>query len=215
MSVWLTLDAGAATAAALDRGADALLLRMGPAEEGAARARARDAVCAFLAAHIARAERPRIFVEIAPLADAANLADLDALAFAAPDGVCLPQADGRAAIQQLSARLAVCEAQAGLREGAIQILARATQTPASVFGLGSYAGASARLVGLVFDAATPARATARDLLLLGARAAGVLALDAAVDATAGGLAAARRAGFDGAITENPDEIARIAPIFTR
>ena len=55
-------------------------------------------------------------------------------------------------VQHLSAKLAEHEARGGLAEGATRIMAIATETAASLFGLGSYQNADARLCALTWGA---------------------------------------------------------------
>ncbi|WP_036296034.1 aldolase/citrate lyase family protein [Methylosinus sp. PW1] len=200
-----------AFSAALASGADALAFDLGDSADPA-----RESMRRRAAALIAHPRPPglRVYALIAPLAGAAIDADLAAIVAAGADGVFLPQACGGASVQHLSAKLAVAEAECGRADGATRIIALATQTPAALFALSRYGGASSRLEALAFDteplrralgatsdgAAGPS-AIARSLLLLGAAAAGVAAIDApfADLADAAGLAAecraARRDGF--------------------
>ena len=219
MRTWLVLNVGDSSGpdAAPDCGADALLLDIC----GADRARARERARAFLLSAPRGAACPKLFARVAPVDGGIIDADLAALIPAAPDGVFLDGAQGGACLQRLSAKLAVCEAEAGLADGATKIVAFAAQTPGAVFGLGTYAGASRRLVGLALspDDSTPAAEMARGLLLLGAAAAGVAAIDAPFPdlADAAGLAAAsraaRRAGFAGKLALDAAQIGVIAQIF--
>lgn len=200
--------------ATLACGADALVLQLGP-DHARARARAR----AFVARARAVAARPLLFVRIAPATGEEIDADLAALISAAPDGVFLEQAEGAASVQHLCAKLAVWEAEAGLPDGVTRIVALAAQTPAAIFALGGYKGASPRLAGLAFDGeglrdVMGSAALARALLALGAAAAGVAAIDAPYagdDAT--GLAAAcrvaRRDGFSGLFAVSAAQVAVI------
>ena len=79
-------------------------------------------------------------------------ADLDAIAAAKPDAIMLPKAEGGASVIHADAKLAVREAQYGLPDGAIKILPIATETAAALFVAGTFAGASARLIGLTWGA---------------------------------------------------------------
>jgi len=223
-----------AFAVALTSGADALVLDLGDPS-----APAREATRAQAAALLGRPRPPglRLYARIAPLASRAIDADLAAIAAAGADGVFLPEACGGASVQHLSAKLAVQEAECGRLDGAIGIVALATQTPAAVFALGSYASASFRLEALAFDVEplrralgaepeslsceTPASpfAMARAALLLGAAAAGVAAIDRpfADHADARGFCeecrAARRDGFAAKIALNSAQIPAINQTF--
>ncbi|MFZ3182064.1 MAG: aldolase/citrate lyase family protein, partial [Methylocystis silviterrae] len=140
-------------AAALDCGADALLLRLGPCAEDAARRSARARACALINAARGKSAASRLFVDVAALDSELIEADLDALFGPGPDGVFLPSCDGAASLQRMSVKLAVREAQAGLADGATRIGAFAGGDPAAVLALRSLAGASPRLAALAFDEA--------------------------------------------------------------
>jgi citrate lyase subunit beta/citryl-CoA lyase len=138
----------------------------------------------------------------------------------------------------LSAMLAAREAIGGIADGQIRIVAIATETPAALFTLGSYAGASLRLAGLTWgpedlSAALGAernRGTdggftdpyrlSRSLTLMGAAAAAVDAIDTVFpsfrDLT--GLEreaeTARRDGFIGKLAIHPDQVPVINRVFT-
>ncbi len=171
-----------------------------------------DALLADSAAAAAwRGQGPALYLRVRPLDDPLALDDLAEAVRLRPAGVAMASASGGADVQRLGARLAVAEARQGLADGAVRILAFATQTPEAVLGLPSYRGASDRLAGLVVTRAALAESLraapdsrpvrlARDLALLAARAAGVIALDAPFDGLAGLRAEARAAradGFDG------------------
>ncbi len=205
---------------ALDSGACALLLRL----DGVSREEARAGARAFIdgAREKSAAARPQIFVQVAPAASDEIDADLETLVGEGLDGVFLEACEGGQDVQQLSVKLAVKEAEAGLPAGVLKIVALAAQTPASVFGLGSYRGASQRLVALAMDradflGAPQARATAGALLCLGAAAAGVSALAAAPARRGGSRVAAyadlRQEGFTGAMALSEKEVAAINVAF--
>ncbi len=162
--------------------------------------------------------------------------DLDAVMAHAPDAILLPRSLGAASVQQLSAKLAVREADLSLADGVTRIIAVA-DTARSLFGMASYPRSSARLTGIAWSAvslradigaetdrngladyAGPYR-LARDLTLLAATSAGVAAIDAPFpDArNAGGLRAealaARRDGFAGKMAIDPAQVGVINAIF--
>lgn len=209
---------------ALGLGADALILDLEDAVALAAKPAARAAVAAALA-------RPRtlpLWVRVNPLESALVADDLAAIRGGAPDGVVLPKAEGGASVAALAAHLS----------GDTQILAIATETPAAIFGLGSYAGCSPRLAGLTWGAedlpaaigATAAREAdgsytapyqlARSLTLFGAAAAGVAAIETVypdfrdLDGLAAYAARGRRDGFSGMMAIHPAQIAVINAAFT-
>ena len=156
----------------------------------------------------------------------------------APDAILLPRSFGAASVQQLSAKLAVREADLSLADGATRIIAVA-DTAQSLFHMGSYRGSSARLIGIAWSAESlraeigaetdrdppggyfgPYR-MARDLTLLAATSAGVAAIDApfADPRDAQGLRAealaARRDGFAGKLAIGAAQAAVINEIFRR
>ena len=94
------------------------------------------------------AERPRLFVRVNGLTTGLIDADLDGVMPAGPDGIVLPKTVGGADVSHLGAKLAVREAEFGLADGATRILAIATENAAGIFALGTFAGASHRLMGL-------------------------------------------------------------------
>ena len=107
----------------------------------------------------------------------------------------------------------------------------ATDTPAGLLALGTYAGASSRLVALAWDDAPLAKAlgaadttdvahAARTGTLVAAAAAGVAALDRPFrgsdrSALAAEAEAARRAGFAGKLALAAGEVAVINAAFRR
>jgi citrate lyase subunit beta / citryl-CoA lyase len=182
------------------------------------RAAARAIAAQFLTQARVRGGKPALVVGVNPLDSGETDADLDVAMASAPDAVLLPGSLGAASIQQLSAKLAVREADFALPDGATRIIAVA-DTARAFLGMASYRGSSGRLAGLAWSAA-PLRADvgaetdrdpsgayagtfrlARDLTLLAAAAAGVAAIDAAFADThdPDGLRAeaivARRDGF--------------------
>jgi citrate lyase subunit beta/citryl-CoA lyase len=206
---------------AFDSGADALLLELGDAT-GAARRDRRKSARDLLRRIRETLPAPALYVRVAPVESGEIDADLAALIPAAPDGVYLEQACGAASLQHLAAKLCLCEAQAGVVEGATRIVAMATQTPAAVFQLGAYGGATARLAGLAFEAgALPqsTRAMARGLLVLGAAAAATPAIDASPaedDAEfATQCVAARSEGFAAKLAFSPAQAAAARAVFAR
>jgi citrate lyase subunit beta/citryl-CoA lyase len=212
---------------ALDAGADALILDLEDAVAPAARAEARRAVARFVAAN----SRARIWVRVNPLDGPENEKDLAAILPAHPDGIVLPKAEGGGSVNELARRLA----ERG--NATAQILAIATETPAAIFGLGTYGGAK-RLAGLTWGAedlpAAIGAATSREedgsftapyeiaraLCLFGAAAAGVMAIETVypafrdLDGLAAFAARARRDGFTGMMAIHPDQVAAINAAFT-
>ena len=212
---------------ALKSGADALILDLEDSVAATAKPEARRAVAAFLAAN----ESARLWVRINPLDGDEADKDLQALLPAHPDGLVLPKAEGGASVAELARRLA--------QRGNVtaRILAIGTETPAAIFGLGTYGGHK-RLAGLTWGAedlpAAIGAATSREedgsfttpyeiaraLCLFGAAAAGVAPIETVYPAfrDLDGLAAfagrARRDGFTGMMAIHPDQVAVINQAFT-
>ncbi|KTF69535.1 HpcH/HpaI aldolase/citrate lyase family protein [Sphingomonas sp. HT-1] len=206
-------------------GADALILDCEDSVVATRKPFAREAIAEWLAAG------PSVpsYVRINPLGSDSVAADLAAVLPHRPAGLVLPKAEGAASIERLLAA-------AG--EACPPILPIATETPAALFQLGSYAAVTRHLVGLSWGAedlpaaigASAARepdgsytapfAMVRALALFGAHAAGVAAIETVYPDTgdADGLAAyvarGRRDGFTGMLAIHPNQIPAINSGFT-
>ncbi|MEN2747906.1 CoA ester lyase [Sphingomonas sp. T9W2] len=209
-------------------GADALILDLEDAVAASAKESARAAVAEWLCEPAAV---PR-FVRVNPVDGALAVGDLDALLGTRPDGIVVPKAEGAATIARIDTLLA----ERGLAD--LLMLPIATETPAAMFQIGSYAAVAHRLAGLTWGAedlpaaigATTAREDdgrytapyelARSLTLFGAHAAGVAAIDTVYPAIRdeAGLAAyaarAARDGFTGMMAIHPTQVAAINAAFT-
>ncbi|MFL0691903.1 MAG: HpcH/HpaI aldolase/citrate lyase family protein [Agrobacterium tumefaciens] len=209
---------------ALSYGADALILDLEDSVTSDAKPKARLAIANFL-----RQARGRIplLVRANPLDSGLLDNDLAAILEVPPDGLVLPKAEGASSIEALSAKAP-----------GIPILPIATETPAAIFQLGSYASVKDQLLGLTWGAEdlpaaigafgardetgryTAPYELARSLTLFGAHAAGVAAIDTVYPALADtdGLAAyARRArfdGFNGMMAIHPAQVPIINQAFT-
>jgi len=137
---------------AMTSGADAIVVDLEDSIAPDGKARARDSAAAFVKAAVATKTRPTIMVRINGLQTGLTDPDLDAIAPAKPDAIMLPKAEGGASVIHADAKLTVREAQNGLPDGAIKILPIATETAAALFVAGTFAGASARLIGLTWGA---------------------------------------------------------------
>jgi citrate lyase subunit beta / citryl-CoA lyase len=137
---------------------------------------------------------PRLYVRVNALDTDMTLRDLAAIMPAAPDGIVLPKSRSGDDVRRLALWLDAFEAAAGSEPGSTRIVVVATETAASIFGLGTYNDSSPRLEGLMWgaeDLAASLGATengqagtfhspyrlARDLCLVGAAAADVTAID--------------------------------------
>jgi citrate lyase subunit beta / citryl-CoA lyase len=216
-------DDEAKLAAALASEADALVIDLDVTRRDEARANA----AKFLREAALRSDRLPAMARVAPLSSGETDRDLEAIVAAAPCAVLLPRARGRASVQQLSVKLALREAFCGLEDGATGIIA-IVDSAAALLGMASFCGASARLIGLAWDAeplgaeigaettrdggafAGPFR-LARDMTLFAAAAAGVAAIDTTFveprddAATEAEALAARRAGFAAKFAIDPSQ----------
>lgn len=209
---------------ALASGADALILDLEDSVTAANKGAARRAVAKFLAETHGGAS---LWVRINPLDSGMTQDDLAAAHGA--DGIVLPKAESGADVASLDAMLG------GI---AARILPIATETPAAVFGLGSYAGCSPRLAGITWGAEdlpaaigaassrekdgryTPPYEMLRALTLFGAHAAGVRAIETVypdfrdLDGLKAYCGRAMRDGFTGMMAIHPAQIETINAAFT-
>ena len=212
---------------ALAAGADAVILDLEDSVVPANKPEARRAVADFLAAH----QTSPLWVRINPLGGPEADKDLAAIVAGRPDGIVLPKAEGGASVTDLAHRLT--------ERGNVSamILAIATETPAAIFSLGTYAGVK-RLAGLSWGAEdlpaavgsasareedgryTPPYELARSLTLFGAAAAGVAPIETvfpdfrSLDGLAAYCARARRDGFTGMLAIHPSQVSVINAAFT-
>jgi citrate lyase subunit beta/citryl-CoA lyase len=223
---------------ALTSGADALLIDLEDSVALAAKDEARRVTAGFLTEVGGQADRPRLFVRVNGLNTGLIDADLDGVMSARPDGIMLPKAVGGPDVSHLGAKLAVREAEFGLQDGSTRIIAIATENARSVFALGTFAGASQRLVGLAWGGedlsadigaetnrhpdgsyTSPYR-FARALTLLGATAAEVDAVDSVytnfrdMDGLAAECREAQRDGFVAKMAIHPEQVPIINEAFT-
>ena len=177
--------------------ADCLLIDLEDSVSAARKPVARQMARAFLDEHRTAnpAGQPAVIVRVNPLSGGETDADLAAVIGARPDGILLPKCEGGRDVQQLSAMIAVHEAEASLPEGGTDIHALVTETAMGTLNAGTYVDASQRLKSLSWGAedlsadlgvetnrtedgtySDPFR-HARTMTLLGAAAAGVAAVD--------------------------------------
>lgn len=209
---------------ALGCGADALILDLEDSVTLDAKPLARQATADCLRHAKGRI---RLLVRVNPLGSDLLDGDLSAILDAQPDGLVLPKAEGASSVEALS----------HLAPG-MPILPIATETPAAIFQLGTYASVSAKLLGLTWGAEdlpaaigalgardetgrfTPPYELARSLTLFGAHAAGIPALETVYPALSdqdGLTAYARRArfdGFTGMMAIHPAQVSIINQAFT-
>jgi citrate lyase subunit beta / citryl-CoA lyase len=222
----------------LESGADALIVDLEDSVAADRKEAARAATLAFLNDVGAKAQRPRLLVRVNGLDTGLTDADLDAVVAGRPDAILLPKAEGGPSVVHLEAKIAAREAISGLPDGAIRIMAIATETAAALFAAGTYAGASARLSALTWGAEdlsadlgaetnrdedgrfTGPFRLARSLCVAAAAAAKVQALDTVfvdfrdTDGLRREAEEARRDGFTGKLAIHPGQVAVINAVFT-
>jgi citrate lyase subunit beta/citryl-CoA lyase len=171
---------------ASDSAADIVLLDLEDSVSPENKPAARTAVADFLKT---REDKHRIWVRVNPLRSGEIEADLDAIMGAAPGGLFLPTAEGKADVEALDAMLTIREAEYGIQNRSTHVAALVTETPKAMFHCGDYEGAP-RLIAMSWGAEDlssalgsrvqhqadgsymPMYEMARNLCLLGAVAAG-------------------------------------------
>jgi citrate lyase subunit beta/citryl-CoA lyase len=215
--------------------ADIVILDLEDAVSEGEKATARSMVAAFLRAN--SSQRERLWVRINPIQGPHALADLVAVMPAAPTGIMFPKPRGRADAELLDHYLTAFEAAAGTILGSTKVMILATEEPASMLAIGSYAGVP-RVAAMSWggeDLATALGASdnrgdyggydftyelARSLCLVGAAAAGVPAIETIHGdfKDEAGLrkraAQMRRAGYRGMLAIHPAQIDIINEAFS-
>jgi citrate lyase subunit beta/citryl-CoA lyase len=219
-----------------DSTADAVVLDLEDAVSAGRKPLAREMVAEFVRSADGGPQR---WVRINPLDTEYALADLAAVVAARPAGIMIPKIDGPADVLRVHHHLEALEAAFGIDPGSIRLLPVATETPAAPFRLGDFAAAKiSRIYGLTWGAEdlsaalgasgntdptgawTSTYQLVRSLTLLGARAAGVEAVETLyVDIRDDrGLAEssrrARAEGFSGRIAIHPAQVDTINAAFT-
>ncbi|MDE8652428.1 HpcH/HpaI aldolase/citrate lyase family protein [Novosphingobium album (ex Liu et al. 2023)] len=223
---------------ARESAADALVLDLEDSVAAGRKPEARRMVAEYLRSG---AVRPglELWVRINPLRGDHVLEDLSAIVGARPSGLLLPKAEGPQDIRILSHYLDVLEVREGPTDARTEIIAVATETAASTFALGEYRNAGLeRLYGMTWgaeDLSADIGASsnkdadgrlsltyrmARSNMLLGAKAAGVHALETAypdfrdLEALSSTLTGARREGFSGGFAIHPAQVAPLNEAFS-
>jgi citrate lyase subunit beta/citryl-CoA lyase len=215
--------------------ADIVILDLEDAVAEPQKPAARSMVTAFLQANTRH--RARLWVRINPIQGPHALADLAAVMPAAPTGIVFPKPRGRADAERLDHYLSAFEAAAGTDIGSTRVMLLATEEPASMLAIGSYAG-TPRVAAMSWggeDLATALGASdnrgeyggydftyelARSLCLVGAAAAGVPAIETIHGdfKDAAGLhkraAQMRRAGYRGMLAIHPAQVDIINEAFS-
>lgn len=221
---------------AIDSGADALILDLEDAVSPMRTHIAREMVLDYLKSRPDRSKQ-QLWVRINPLSSPASLLDLRIVA-GAPDGILLPKVESHLDVTRLSDFLDALEVREGVIKQSIRIIPVATETPQSLFKLGSYLGCSPRLAGLTWGAEDIAAALGAStnrkangeydtvyrlacaLCLAGAVAAEVQPIDTIYadysdnEGLAQDAKVARQSGFTGKIAIHPNQVETINEAFS-
>jgi citrate lyase subunit beta/citryl-CoA lyase len=239
MRSWLFVpgDSERKLAKASQSGADCVIVDLEDSVTADRKAFARGLVSSFAKSWSDGPGAPRLFLRVNAQDTDWQAEDLVAAASPAFSGIVLPKAEGGADVSRLDAALRVVEAEHGLADGALSILAIATETPRAVLNIGTYDRAGRRLCGLAWGAEdlgaalgaldarhgdgrfTPPFAHARTLLLYGAAAAGVAPIDGIVGDFRNEALLKRecdeavRDGFEGKLAIHPAQVPVINAAF--
>jgi len=179
----------------------------------------------------------RIYVRVNALDTDLTLADLAAVMPGRPAGILLPKAGGAGDVARVSQWLDAFEAAHAAPPSSTRIIAIATETAAALFELASYREAGPRLEGLLWGAEDLAASIgslsnrngtayngpslmARNMCLVAAAAAGVMAIDAVftgirdLDGLGVEAEAGRRDGFTAKAVIHPSHITVVNAVFT-
>lgn len=224
--LFVPADSERKIAKALGSGADALILDLEDSVSAANKEAARRLAAEVLSSRAAT--HPALLVRVNPLPSGLTQRDVEAVMPGAPDGLMQPKCESCEDVLALSAMVS----------GGLPIIAIATETARSMFGLSGYAVAVPPLAGLTWGAEdlssdlgaeanrdetgalTDPYRLARALCLFAARAAGIEPIDTVYvnfrdrkgfeeDCRAG-----VRDGFTGKMAIHPDQVEAINGIFT-
>jgi citrate lyase subunit beta / citryl-CoA lyase len=166
----------------------------------------------------ARNPTQKIYIRVNALDTGLTLGDLAAVMPGRPDGIVLPKCEGATDVDRLALYLDAFEAASGIAAGTTRIVTVATETARAVLKLLDFGNMSPRLWGMMWGAEDLAASLgasrnrsdgrfhspfvlARDLCLIAAAAAGVVAIDTIatdiddLDALKAESIAARQDGF--------------------
>ncbi|MDX3806877.1 HpcH/HpaI aldolase/citrate lyase family protein [Bosea thiooxidans] len=223
-------------AKAQSSGADALILDLEDSVAPDRKTLARD-----MLAELISSGAPRdwsLWVRVNALDTGLTLDDLSAVVRPGLDGIMVPKANGATDIERIGHYLDAFETRSGIARGTVKIIVVATETPAAMFNLGSYAPAHERLaamtwgaedLGAVIGSATNKQSDGdwtqtyrivRSMCLFAASAADVARIDTlyADFKNPAGLEESCRAsqqdGFTGRIAIHPDQVETINRCFS-
>jgi citrate lyase subunit beta/citryl-CoA lyase len=223
---------------AFGSGADAVILDLEDSVSEAMKAEARGCVADFLKTAARGPGQPKLIVRVNALDTGWTDDDLAAVVPARPDVILLPKAGSGADLQDLGARIAVLEAEAGLDDGAVAIHALMTENARGMLNAATFGRKTPRLAALTWGAEdlaadigasanrdergvyTDVFRLARTLTLLAAADAGVGAVDTVytdfrnMEGLEEECRGAVRDGFSGKLAIHPAQVAVINAAFT-
>ena len=147
--LFVPADSERKIAKGLAAGADAVILDLEDSVAAARKGAARDTVAGLLGGDTGASA---VFVRVNPFDSGLALADLAAVVRPGLDGIMLPKAGSATDVVRLGHCLDALESRAGMTLGSVQVVVVATETPAALFALGSYAPAHPRLAALTWGA---------------------------------------------------------------
>jgi citrate lyase subunit beta/citryl-CoA lyase len=234
--LFVPADSDKKLAKAASSGADALILDLEDSVALSNKEAARKGAADYLKS--AGGKGPKLCVRMNALDTPLWKDDLKAVAALAPYAIMIPKTISGECVKKVAHALTDLESDAGIRTDTIKLFCVATETAASLFNMGTYAGSSPRLFALTWGAEDLAAALgardnrddaghytgpyrlARTLTLLGAVAAGVMPLDGIwkdFRDEAGLEAEARlavRDGFTAKMAIHPAQVPVINRVFT-
>lgn len=215
-------------AKALDGEADLVIFDLEDSVAPERKQAARDLTAEVLSSGPSRPKGPKLYVRVNPLSSGLAQMDLDHVLPARPDGIMQPKTETGKDVNALK----------NMMKMPIPIIAIATETAGSLFGLGTYGEAAPQLAALTWGAedlsnelgATASRddnghltdpyRLARSLCLAGARTADVEPVDTVFvdfrdhDGLRNECLAAARDGFTAKMAIHPDQVPVINEVFT-
>lgn len=235
--LFVPADSDRKLAKGLESGADALIIDLEDSVAAPNKVAARAMAAEFIAAR-ADTPSPALYVRVNDLSTGLTDDDLAAVVAAGPRGIMLPKSNGIDDVRRLAVRLRVCEARAGIADGATRIIPLITETAIGVLNAGTYGLGEPRMDGLTWgaedlSAALGASATrdaegrltdvfrmARATTILAASAAQVPAIDTVypdfrdLEGFRRSCVAAERDGFTACMAIHPAQIPIINEVFT-
>ena len=221
-----------------DSAADAVILDLEDSVSAARKAKARSMLADFFGSLERTEKTPRLIVRVNALDTGLTDDDLKSVVPLVPDAILLPKAGNGADLQDMSARIAVLEAESDIEDGLIKLHALMTETAGGLLNAATFSGKTSRLEALAWGGEDLAAAIgassnrnetgaytdvfrlARSLTLLTAADAGVDAIDTVFtnykdeDGLKRECEAAVRDGFSGKMAIHPAQVPVINAAFT-